>query len=116
MASGWSKKDGVQISGLEHLKQSVFDILMTPIGTRVLRRDYGSDVPGLIDQPMNPQTVIRVFSAAAKAIDKWEPRFDLKYINISAATPGNMEISDLKGIWYPDWPKTENAREVELVL
>ena len=32
-----------------HLNQSIADILTTPIGTRVMRPDYGSNIPRLID-------------------------------------------------------------------
>uniref|UniRef100_UPI0026076D20 ATPase domain-containing protein n=1 Tax=uncultured Sphingobium sp. TaxID=316087 RepID=UPI0026076D20 len=32
----------------------VRDILTTPIGSRLMRRDYGSLIPELIDQPANP--------------------------------------------------------------
>jgi len=116
MATSWNINNGEQISGLDHLKQSVFDILRTPIGTRVLRRDYGSEVPALIDQPMNSQTIIKVFAAAAEALDKWEPRFDLKYIGVDNALPGSLEITELKGIWFPDWPSTTNAREEVITL
>ena len=37
-----------------HIKQSIADILLTPIGSRIQRRDYGSRMPELIDRPMNP--------------------------------------------------------------
>ena len=36
-----------------HIKQSIADILLTPIGSRIQRRDYGSRIPELIDRPMN---------------------------------------------------------------
>ena len=42
---------GEGISGTAHLRQSVFDILQTPTGSRVMRRDYGSTLFTLIDQP-----------------------------------------------------------------
>lgn len=39
---GMNSETGKTISGIEHLKQSIVDILTTPVGTRVMRRDYGS--------------------------------------------------------------------------
>ena len=41
------------LNDMEHLKQSVRDILTTPLASRVMRREYGSLVPDLIDEPMN---------------------------------------------------------------
>ncbi|MGV6379234.1 GPW/gp25 family protein, partial [Escherichia coli] len=41
------------LNDMEHLKQSVRDILITPLASRVMRREYGSLVPDLIDEPMN---------------------------------------------------------------
>ncbi|SPX13597.1 Baseplate assembly protein W [Escherichia coli] len=39
------------LNDMEHLKQSVRDILTTPLASRVMRREYGSLVPDLIDEP-----------------------------------------------------------------
>lgn len=75
-----------------HLVQSISDILSTPIGSRVLRRDYGSDLPLLIDAPINPETMIDLFHAAAVALDKWEPRFKLRRVEISEARPGHVDL------------------------
>ncbi|WP_412057361.1 GPW/gp25 family protein [Bartonella sp. DGB2] len=38
---------------MDHLRQSLIDILMTAKGSRVMRRAYGSDVARLLDQPVN---------------------------------------------------------------
>lgn len=35
---------GLAISELAHLRQSMGDILTTPIGSRVMRHEYGSQV------------------------------------------------------------------------
>lgn len=71
---------GKTITGLEHLRQSIGDILATPIGSRVMRRDYGSLVPALIDHPDNLNTQVRVYAAVASALMRWEPRFRLTRI------------------------------------
>ncbi len=71
-----------------HLSQSIADILTTPMGTRVMRRDYGSDLPLLIDAPMNGETMIDLFAATADALDRWEPRFTLRRVQVPDATAG----------------------------
>ena len=50
---GMNAHTGQSLSGLDHLRQSIADILSTPLNTRVMRRDYGSRLPELIDQPIN---------------------------------------------------------------
>ncbi|MEC7119627.1 MAG: GPW/gp25 family protein [Pseudomonadota bacterium] len=71
---GLSRTTGHAIDGDAHLLQSLQDILTTPIGSRLMRRDYGSLVPFLIDQPANPQLLMRLRAAITHAILKWEPR------------------------------------------
>ncbi|CCO22222.1 GPW/gp25 family protein [Maridesulfovibrio hydrothermalis] len=92
---------GKPSAGYAHLKQSISDILTTPIGSRVMRRQYGSDIPDLIDAPMNGETVIDVFAAVAVALDRWEPRFRLDQIYVLSATAGHMEIG-LEGEYLPE--------------
>lgn len=62
------------LNDTEHLKQSVRDILTTPLASRVMRREYGSLVPDLIDEPMNNTTRLQCMSAAVIALTRWEPR------------------------------------------
>ncbi|MEN1410054.1 GPW/gp25 family protein, partial [Pseudomonas aeruginosa] len=47
---------GGAIDRLAHIRQSIADILTTRIGTRVMRREYGSQLPELIDAPFNDTT------------------------------------------------------------
>ena len=63
--------DGLR-GDVDHLRQSVADILSTPIGSRVMRRDYGSLVPALLDQPDNNATQARLRAAVASALMRWE--------------------------------------------
>ncbi|MFZ6772308.1 GPW/gp25 family protein [Undibacterium sp. SXout7W] len=88
---------GERIAGLAHLRQSIADILTTPIGARVMRRDYGSLLFELIDQPHNGATQVRLYAATAEALLKWEPRIKLTQVKLYRTdTPGKV-IIDLKG-------------------
>lgn len=71
---GMNASTGRSIAGADHLSQSVADILGTPIGTRVGRRWYGSQIPELLDQPLNGLTRQRVLAAGALALQRQEPR------------------------------------------
>jgi uncharacterized protein len=75
-----------------HLVQSINDILSTPLGSRVMRRDYGSDLPRLIDAPINGETLVDLFAATAEAIDRWEPRFALRRVEVAEAVAGRLSL------------------------
>ena len=99
--TGINAATGKHLSGLDHLKQSVWDILTTPIGSRVMRRDYGSRLFELIDAPANRETIADIYAATAEAIMKWEPRIDLKQVEITSMAAGSVELT-LYGNYLPD--------------
>lgn len=89
---GTSRYTARPIEGAERLAQAIGDILSTPKGSRVMRREYGSDLPRLIDAPMNDETMVDIFAATAEAIDLWEPEFELRRVEIVDAAAGRMEL------------------------
>ena len=89
---GMDGTTGTALAGIDHLRQSIRDILTTRIGTRVMRRDYGSELPGLIDRPMSPELRVEIFAATAKALRRWEPRVRLERIAVTEATPGRITV------------------------
>lgn len=90
---GMSNTTGRAIGTLEHIRQSIGDILSTPIGTRVMRREYGSLLPYLVDAPMDKATVIDIIQASAGAITRWEPRVRVDRIEIEEAAPGQITLA-----------------------
>jgi len=81
--------NGGTAEGTAHLVQSIRDVLTTPLGSRVQRRDYGSLLPELIDQPFNDHTRLQLFGAAATALMRWEPRIRLTRVSLTPSdTPG----------------------------
>lgn len=80
--NGINNTTGKVLSGIAHLKQSITDILTTPIGSRVMRREYGSRLFELIDAPLNASTIIDYYAAVAEALKRWEPRFALESVKI----------------------------------
>jgi phage baseplate assembly protein W len=95
---GMSKNTGAYLNDLEHLKQSIVDILTTPVGSRVMRREYGSNLFYLVDHPVNREFVQQIYAAVAEAIEKWEPRFDLKKITVDEVRDGRITLS-LSGVY-----------------
>lgn len=71
---GMNRDTGQAITETDHLRQSVRDILLTPQGSRLARREYGSLLSALIDQPQNPALRLQIMSAVYVALQRWEPR------------------------------------------
>lgn len=91
---GLNPDTGRALTDEAHIARSIRDILTTPIGTRVMRRDYGSRIPDLIDQPMNGATLLRAASAAYMALLRWEPRIRISTLRFApdAARPGRLVV------------------------
>ncbi|NCC97286.1 MAG: phage baseplate protein [Synergistales bacterium] len=97
---GIDGNNGKHLDGLDHLRQSVVDILTTPIGSRVMRRDYGSRLYDLVDHPDSDETVMEIYMAAAEALLKWEPRLVLT--RVSAVISAARIVVTLEGRYLPD--------------
>jgi len=94
---GINRITGKELDGIPHIQQSIRDILTTKIGTRVMRRDYGSRLPELVDHPINEATKIELFAATAEALVRWEPRFRLDRVYLTAAGDQGKIILTLEG-------------------
>ena len=104
---GLNAKTGSEIGGIDHLRQSVRDILTTPLGSRVMRRDYGSRLFSLIDAPYSSSTKLAVIAATVEALAIWEPRIDIDTVTLRSYNPGHVVI-DLVGRYLP------NGQEITL--
>ncbi|UBX30091.1 MULTISPECIES: GPW/gp25 family protein [Arsenophonus] len=81
-ALGMNRQTGQFISENAHIAQSVQDILLTPVGSRVMRRDYGSLLFSLLDKPQTPALRLQLMAACFSALLRFEPRIRLEKINI----------------------------------
>ena len=89
---GMNRDTGEALTDLDHIRQSVRDILITPLGSRVMRRNYGSLLSALIDQPQNDALRLQIMSACYVAILQWEPRVRLTAINFESNFNGGMVV------------------------
>ncbi|WP_303703009.1 GPW/gp25 family protein [Brevundimonas naejangsanensis] len=71
----------------DYVRRSVADVLTTPIGSRVMRRDYGSYLPLLVDQPMNAITRLKLYGATALALIRFHHRSRLKAVQLTTDGP-----------------------------
>ncbi len=91
---------GGTVEGWAEVVQSLLTILSTRLNTRVFARGFGSEVPALVDAPMNEQGVLAVYVACAEAIEKWEPRFAMTDVQLETAASGVMALT-LTGNYRP---------------
>lgn len=91
--TGMSATTGRGLTTLEHLRQSIHDILITPIGSRVMRREYGSLLFALVDAPLDRVVVLDLIQATAAAIGRWEPRVRVETVQVQSAGEGQIELT-----------------------
>ena len=94
---GMNSQTGLSISEADHIRQSVRDILVTPVGSRVMRHEYGSLLSALIDQPQTPALRLQIMAACYSAIQKWEPRVSLSTIIFEHPNDDGALFVDITG-------------------
>lgn len=87
---GMNASNGNAITDLDHISQSVSDILNTPVGSRVMRREYGSLISTVIDTPMNDALHLQMMSIVYSAVMRWEPRVVIRSMQLK---PGQTKSS-----------------------
>ena len=100
---GLDRTTGKLLTGIEHVQQSIRDILVTPLGSRIERRHYGSRLFELIDNPMSSALVLDIYAACVEAlrprvidgIQYGEPRIRVNRIRFEASA--NLD----DGQWPP---------------
>lgn len=100
-STGVSSSIGTVLNDWPHVQQSIVKVLTTPIGSRVMRRDFGSEIPDLIDAKMIQKNVLAIYSAAAMAIAKWEPRFRVTGTAVNKLDAAGKVALAVSGTYYP---------------
>ena len=65
------------VEGDANVEQSVHILLMTALGERVMRSDFGTQTPRLVFSPGSVQYLKLIENTIKDAITNWEPRIDL---------------------------------------
>lgn len=100
-SAGISAVTGRPLTDWEHTDQSIGKIIQTAIGSRVMRRTFGSDLPDLVDTKMIRKNILAVYSAAAAAIDTWEPRFRMRTGAVRSVGAGGKIGLVISGTYFP---------------
>ena len=67
----------------EHIQQSILDILLTAKGSRIMRRDYGSNLYKLLDRPISSALLLQISAACVMALKVWEPRIQVTSFKVT---------------------------------
>lgn len=108
--AGLNRFTGKILDGWPHVEQSVGVIVTTALESRVMRRDFGSRLPRLVDAPISPATLIDFYAATAGAVAKWERRFRIVRMSIGRLEDGTPDTAGIAagrlalladGIYFP---------------
>ena len=72
----------------EAVRQSVWIILGTAPGERLMRPDFGCGIHNLVFAPNSAATIGKVVSEVTSALIEWEPRIDV--LDVNAAPDDNQ--------------------------
>jgi Bacteriophage baseplate protein W len=74
------------------IRQSIYVIINTVPGERVMRPDFGCEIHSLIFWPANHQTAAIAERYVREALLRWEPRIDVKEVEVTAGTADRGEL------------------------
>ncbi len=91
LGSGWAFPIGVDEHGSiaraaqeDAVRQSIWTILTTAPGERVMRPDFGAGLSDLVFAPDSAATRGLVASQVREALLEWEPRIDVLEVDVAA--------------------------------
>lgn len=89
---GMDRRTGKPLSGLDHLRQSIEDILTTPVGSRRMRPEYGSQLRRFVDLPVNEGWKSAVQAEVARSLQRWLPQLKLEQVQVVAVVGGRIDF------------------------
>ncbi|KTC28070.1 MAG: GPW/gp25 family protein [Pseudomonas sp.] len=89
---GMDRRTGQPLSGIAHVRQSIEDILGTPLGSRRMRPEYGSNLRRFVDLPVTGGWKSAVQAEVARALLRWEPRLKLQQVQVVAVVAGQISF------------------------
>jgi uncharacterized protein len=72
------------VSGDDNVEQSLHILLMTQLGERVMRSDFGTELPRLVFSPGSTQYLRLLERTVQDAVINWEPRVDVDQVTAEA--------------------------------
>lgn len=79
--AGIDRDTGKVLGGWPHVAKSLACLFTTAIGSRVMRRAFGSAVPALLGRSMSARLILRFKTAMIVACELWEPRYKVVIVD-----------------------------------
>lgn len=93
------KTQGKKMRYLVSVEESIKDILITPLGSRVMRPEYGSRLFELIDKKVDDEFRAKLALYVAEAIHRWESRAWVERVRLISFKNNSFTIRlKLKGL------------------
>ena len=73
---------GTKMKYLASIEESIKDILLTPLGSRVMLPDYGSRIFELIDRKVDDEFRADLACYVIEAVEKWETRVKIDEVKL----------------------------------
>jgi hypothetical protein len=90
LGRGWAFPMGIGIDGSitmsayeTNVKESIFIILNTAQGERIMRPDFGCGIHNLVFETIDTTTLTLIEDTVRQALTLWEPRIKVKEVKIS---------------------------------
>lgn len=83
------------VSGPEKVRQSIFTLLDTDPGERVMRPDFGCGLRRYLMAPNNPATRAAIAREITQTLNRWEPRIQLLDIQVSPTDDRAMVLIEI---------------------
>jgi phage baseplate assembly protein W len=86
-STGFNRLTGAPLRGFDHVRQSLNVIFTTPLGSRVMRRNFGFAGTAILGREnLTPQVIIKFYMAIVIAVALWEPRFRVRRLRFPNPT------------------------------
>ncbi len=113
MRAGVDPVTGEWLKGWPHCAACLDHLFRTRIGTVPWRRLFGASLKELQDQNASAIDILDFYTAAAEAVDRFEPAYRLRSIELVAGGRDGQFVFDMVGDFYPmghlgDYTITEN--------
>jgi uncharacterized protein len=84
------------VAGPEKVRQSIFTLLDTDPGERVMRPDFGCGLRRYLMAPNNPATRAAIAREITQTLGRWEPRIQLLDIQVSPTDDRAMVLIEIQ--------------------
>jgi hypothetical protein len=83
------------VAGPEKVRYSIFTLLDTDPGERVMRPDFGCGLRRYLMAPNNPGTRAAIAREITQSLNRWEPRIQLIDIQVSPTEDRSMVLIEI---------------------